>query len=276
MLHCGGAIDGGQAVAGRRSRGWPQAIAPPSTVMLVPVICRAPGPARKATAAAISSGLPKCPERDPGELRVGCLAIRRVHLGVGRAGVHQVDGDAARPELAGQAAIERQQRRLRHRIYGDPAERHALGEPRADRDDAAAIGQMGDRRLRGEDDRADVHGEQGIDIGKALLGDEPAAGDAGIVHEDVEAAEAVRRFVDRALHRRRIGAVGLDRDAAPTHGLDRAHYLGGAVGGALVGDGDIRPLVGERQRNGGTDAARGAGHQSPLASQFSHDRCFLC
>ena len=43
----------------------------------------------------------------------------------------------------------------------------------------------------------------------------PYKDDAGIVDEDVETAERCRGLVDRALDRRRIGAVGLDGDAVP-------------------------------------------------------------
>ncbi len=56
----GGQAAAGSGLDGRALRGafCVQALKPPSTVTVVPVICRAAGLARKATAAAISAGVP--------------------------------------------------------------------------------------------------------------------------------------------------------------------------------------------------------------------------
>jgi hypothetical protein len=67
--------------------------------------------------------------------------------------------------------------------------------------------------------------------------------------------EALGCVIDRALHRRCIGAVGLDGDGAAALRLDGPDDVGRPLGGSLVGDGDIRASVGERQSNGGADAA---------------------
>ncbi len=74
---------------------------------------------------------------------------------------------------------------------------------------------MRDRGLGGQHHRADVDVQKRVDVGETHLGHRAAAGDAGIVDEDVEPAEPLDRRLDRAAHRRRVGAVGLEREAAP-------------------------------------------------------------
>ena len=52
-------------------------------------------------------------------LRVGLLPVRRVHIAVGRARMHQVYGNVARPEIAGEAAGQRVERRFGHGVDRD-------------------------------------------------------------------------------------------------------------------------------------------------------------
>ena len=73
-------------------------------------------------------------------LRLGELAaILRIHLGVDRAGLHHVDGDAARAEVARRALGVADDGSLAGDVVGKTREGGAIGEHGADGDDAAAF-----------------------------------------------------------------------------------------------------------------------------------------
>jgi hypothetical protein len=110
--------------------------------------------------------------------------------------VDDVDGDAARPEIARQPLGEADQGRLAHRIERRSRLDDAVGQAGAGRDDPPAFPEMRGRRLRGEHDGTDIDRQRRIDIGEAPLGDRAATPDAGIVDEDVESTERGRRLVD--------------------------------------------------------------------------------
>src|SRR4029079_3101984 len=122
-------------------------------------------------------------QRDPGS-----------HLGLDEAGRHRVDGDAAVGDL------RRERQGLHHAddaclaggVVGLPAvARDATGG--RDRDDAAAVAQTAfasrveqhlvDPQLADEVDGQDAAPAVGVGVGEQLV-----AGDAGVVHEDVEPA----------------------------------------------------------------------------------------
>ena len=76
---------------------------PPSTVRVWPVMYLASGPARKATAAAMSSGSPKRPSgiwREDGGFYV--VGEDGGHVRRDEAGGYGVDGDVAAGQLAGE------------------------------------------------------------------------------------------------------------------------------------------------------------------------------
>ena len=68
----------------------------------------------------------------------GEIAGGRVHVGVHRTGLHIVDGDAARAEIAGQPFDQPHQRGLAHGIDAAADKGHSLGVAAADGDDASA------------------------------------------------------------------------------------------------------------------------------------------
>ena len=61
------------------------------------------------------------------------------------------------------------------------------------------------------------------------------------------------------------GEVGADRVGAAAGGADFGDHGLGLVGAAAVMDEDLRAGLGERQRAGAADAARGAGDEGGLA-----------
>src|SRR5439155_1101006 len=92
------------------------------------------------------------------------------------------------------------------------------------------------------------------------------ARDAGVVHEDVEASEALLRRVDESvavLAARRIGDDGGDRDAR------RFEVLGGALEavGVAAGNDHGRAGLGQQPGDGGADASTATGDDGHAAGQ---------
>ena len=201
------------------------------------------------------------------------LAVARL-VGLQRGGV--VGGDIARRDgvhidapgrpfvceqlgEAGDAALRRGVAR-----HADAA---LEGEERGDVDDLArALGQhVATGRLAEEEGGLEVGVDHRVPI---LLGKVDAVGaadDAGIIDEDVEAAELLQRLVDHALHRFDGGEVGGDdlRLAA-----ERADLLHRFLGGRAADGGDVGAGGGERQRDRLADAGIGAGDDRGLAGKI--------
>ena len=83
---------------------------------------------------------------------------------------------------------------------------------------------------------------------------------ARCVDQHVDAAIARHRLVHEGLHRMLVGDVetgGVSRAAA---GRDLVHGLGGRVGAAAIGEGDVGPFARERAGRGAAQCAARAGH----------------
>ncbi len=76
-------------------------------------------------------------------LLVGPGAVGRVHVRVRRAGVNQVGRDPTLAEIAGNALGQPYERRLAHRVEGDPGRRHPLSEAAPDAEDPPAVRMCG-------------------------------------------------------------------------------------------------------------------------------------
>jgi hypothetical protein len=94
-----------------------------------------------------------------------------------------------------------------------------------------------------------------VDVGKVL--DRIDDLDAGIGHEDVDAAEFSDRVVDAGLDRRFVGHVHDDGGRPDAARLD---LVGCGLRGSLVdvGDRDVRAIVGQHLGDALADATRGA------------------
>jgi hypothetical protein len=66
----------------------------------------------------------------------------------------QIGGNAARPEIVGEALGETDQRRLAHGVETDARHRHPLGEATANADDAPAGTHVPRRGLGSDEDAA--------------------------------------------------------------------------------------------------------------------------
>ena len=131
-----------------------------------------------------------------------------------------------------------------------------------DVDDAAGllgVAQLADEGL-GEKERAlQVHVEDGIVV---LLGDVPESGallDAGVVDEDVAAAELLPRLVNEVLGVSKNRDVGPDHDGFAARDLDLAASAFGGVDVVAVVDDAVGTLLGEAFGDCLADAGAGAG-----------------
>ena len=113
----------------------------------------------------------------------------------------------------------------------------------------------------------EVHPDDRVPLLLGGVHQHPVADEAGVVDQDVEAAEGV----DRLLHHRRrlleVGDVGAVGHRLAAERLDLGHHLvghlgGGALtgaGGAEVVDDDLRALAGQLEGVRAADAAARAG-----------------
>ncbi len=200
-----------------------------------------------------------------------------------RARPQRVDADAGVTELLGHAQYAHAHAVLGDRI-GDvrpePARRHV--ERRRHRQHlriAAARGARDDvrqARLRAGVGAAQVDGQHQVD---ALHRRRPRAGQAdraGVVDQDVDAAEARDALGDRgsnhclvanvARHRQRVAAGGLDRSG---RGMDRSGQARIRFS-RLGGDDHVGAVARRAQRDRKADATRRAGDEQRPARKCAH------
>ena len=101
-----------------------------------------------------------------------------------------------------------------------------------------------------------------------------AVGDAGIVDQDVEAAEAFGGFFAERPARRLVLHVGFDRDRAAAVRLDPPHRIGIGFGRASRHDHGGSSAC-ERARNAKADAAVAAGNDGDAAGEIELIHGFL-
>ena len=259
-------------------KGWrsraAQSFEPPSTAMMSPVIQRASSETRNAMTEATSSGWPMrlsaCMPITvvrPSSVLVkfdmsvsitpGATALTRMPRGAERGGeiFHQrIDGALG-------AGIGRQR-----------ADRGARAERRQEHD-AAAVAHDRQQLLHQEIRRADVDGEQAVEVLDRHGLERRRVRNPGIGHEDVEPAadDQVAHLRGEDMGAVGRGEIGGDRVGAAAGGADLIDHRFGFVGIAAVMDDDAGAGGGERQRGGAAHAARGAGHEGGLVGEVGHD-----
>ncbi len=95
-----------------------------------------------------------------------------------------------------------------------------------------------------------------------------ALADPGVIHDDVEPSELGERARHRRLHRRPVGDIGRDREAASCQGFDAGARLEGRL------EVDRRHVGAHRRQTQGDrlpDAAAGARHEGDLTGEVG--RC---
>src|SRR5262245_30256656 len=214
------------------------------------------------------------------------LDARRDHRGDGRERVH---GDAVGRELRrepGAHAVERGLARGVQVVAAAPVPldvgrlRGVEGRRRADVQDPAAL----PRDHVGQHELAELEGGAQVRLdraGEVPLGEleEGAVGPVGgVVHQDVDRAEALAALLDEGAARGPVHHVALDRDRRPAARLDRRHGLAQRAGElrrvaveAARDDGDPGALRREALGDRGADAAARARHQrDPVLALSGH------
>ena len=177
------------------------------------------------------------------------FSIRPATSSVGaKPGQHRVDADAEARQLHGAAAGEGVDRALRGGVVrlADPA---ALAHHRRDVDDhaVALAHEVGERGLRAVEDAAEVDPHHVEPVVRLHVVDQRVLGDAGVVDQDVQAAELLDRLLRpsprpaRTRRRRPATATALPPAALIASTTSSACSLPGAVV-----DADRRALGGER------------------------------
>jgi len=163
----------------------------------------------------------------------GNVGEQRVKLGlvIEQAGVHGsddcaggdvVDRDAQRAKLDGEVAHQHADATLGGAIAGEVGEDHVFVD-RAEVDDAArllGVAQAANEGLAKEEGTLEVNVEDGVVV---LLGDVPevrADLDAGVVDENVAAAELLVGLLDQVMGVGGFGDIALNSNSFSTCGLD--------------------------------------------------------
>src|SRR3954470_3323762 len=187
-----------------------------------------------------------------------------------------VHGDAGCRQIVREALRQSDQTGLRRDHVGSALPSGVRGHP-ADVDDGAYVAalEMRIRRLRSEeravhDDRR--HGPE-LRVGERiewLLGP-----DGGVVHQDVEAAEAFDSRLDEPGDRGLVGDVRHHRQRVATLRADLGHHRGdaGPIGPPV--DRDLRTSVREGEGDGFSDVLPGAGDDRDAPRQLLRHRFIL-
>ena len=128
------------------------------------------------------------------------------------------------------------------------------------------------RRLGGDEHGAQVDRHRAVEVLEAKSSMRRHHGDAGVVHQDVDAAELRRRALDRAAHGVGVGAVGLDGDACTPRARAACRRLVRLVGLADVGQRHVGAFPRQALDDGRADAAAAAGDQGSLVLQLTSHR----
>jgi hypothetical protein len=120
-----------------------------------------------------------------------------------------------------------------------------------------------DGGVAAEEDAGEVRRNHAVPVGIAHVGDVGERADPGVVHEDIDAAEATHGGPDQAIDVRPLPHVGANRFEAMLVTRQRAP---GRVEVFLAqpADRDVGALVEQRRRDGQADAAGATGHHRGL------------
>ncbi len=190
-----------------------------------------------------------------------------VEVTLDQAGPHAVDPDADRGQLLGEADGHRVDRTLRRGVVHPLARTAEHGRLRRDVDDgpadAAAIGAHACCRLTAGDERTgDVHGPQPLEhVGVDGVDRAVPTGDAGVVDEDVDAAEPTVDGLEHPHHLALVAHVGLHRKGSATGLAERCcQFVGGGGRRGEVQD-QVVVLRCRSPGDGRADAARRPGDE---------------
>ena len=245
---------------------------PPLARSVWPLIQAPSGPARNATASAISSGLAETfQRRHLGQLVDHLLRLAvEEELGRDRPGRDRVDGDVSSAQLLGEDAGHGLDRGLGGGIDAVGRLQQA-GDAGREVDDPAAVAQAARRFAQRIEGALQIDRDVAIEQCVAAVGDGRQAHDAGIVDQHVDAAERGFSRVEHARHGGDIRDVGLSRHGPAAGPLDPGDHRrrGSAVAGIVHHDGEA--VLGQALGDRGADTAGGTGDDGNLIGLGGHD-----
>ncbi len=237
---------------------------PPSTASSCPVINRL-AVAKNTTASATS---PTVPFRPIGVFRDERV-IRRVGRGSGHdhARCHAVHADRRRPRL---------RHRLAQHVQGGLAcavvrmrrpRVHATQRTDVHNASLAPCAQPRERRLRHQERPPRVGGEHRVPLRRRHVLQRCRLKRTGIVHQQIDSTQKLRRRRDALPHRIGFSHVACDRTRTDARPLQLRHGLLRAVRHVARGDDDICTFPGQGQRQPTANTSCPTGNNSALAVQ---------
>jgi hypothetical protein len=191
-------------------------------------------------------------------------------LGVGGAGADGVDRDAAGAEFFGGDGGHLLDGHLAGGVNAVAGDGRAL-EGGGDVHDATAGAEAAGGLAQCEEGAAEVGVEDGAELLVSELGDWLADGAAGVVDDDVEAAEGLFGLGEKPGDVGGFADIGLDGEGLAAGGGDAGDDLRGGGGVARVVDDDGRAFGGEAGGDGGADAAGGTGDEGDFGEEGGHE-----
>jgi hypothetical protein len=179
----------------------------------------------------------------------------------------RVDGDVVRAQLLGEAVSEHRHAVLADQVADLVGQRAQLDRGRADHDvPATDRAHRGDHRLRGGEGGPDVDLVHQVEARQRRVGDVLPPQRAGVVHEDVDAAELLLGPGDHRVDVLDVADIDAEREHLPAERLDLARDAVDRSGQArLLG------LALGRDHHAGALAREGEGHDPADATAGSGD-----
>jgi hypothetical protein len=181
-----------------------------------------------------------------------------------------VEANAAWAERGGQMLHQSIDRALSRRISGEVADARTRRQ-RGEKHDARSLAERRQQLLNEKERRADIHGEQPVEIRHRLILDRRRGGDPSAGDENIEPGAdpfANRRGeLMRSIEGGEIGAERVGLAASVANGGGDGF---GFVPAAAIMNDDARAGGSECERRGAADAARGAGDKGGLVRKVAH------
>jgi len=191
-----------------------------------------------------------------------------IEIGVDRTRLYSVDRNGAATDFPGQSLGEHLDGSLGSRVGSEPRSHHPLADAGADIDDPAAVVHVLQRRLRCDEDGANVEVENVIELLDRRLLKGLGNRRAGVVDQDVERAKRRHGLRNRIFDCFGIGRISLDGDGLSAAAFDGLHHGGSRCGVFGVSDGDTRSIGCQTLCNSSPNTARCPRNQSEFAFKF--------
>src|SRR5688572_19723263 len=213
-------------------------------------------------------GRSQAPERDLGRQRRALRLWQRLsHVRLDEAGSHDVDRDAPRRHFPGQRTRETADARLRGAVIGLPGIADQA-DHRPDVDDAASarLHHAAQHRLAEPENGTQIRRDDGIPVFRLHAQEQRVARDAGVVDEDGDRALPGFDVCDRHVAGSPIRHVEDEAAADRTRGF-QSLVDGRNTRVARCRTDDRSSSRAQCERDGASDAARGAGDEGDFALQ---------